>query len=338
MMLLSFMYVTGAGGLIMKVLRELERYIHQTLGLDVQVKSWSDEKKVPCFLTDAYGFFLLELMGKAYLLMVDRQEDETPPATVGKHIKKLLNVWPNEVIYVREQVTGLNRNRLIQHQIPFVVPANQLYLPMLAMDLRERWLAGRQKMKNLSPCAQLVVLQSIYKKRMLLDEKMTLTEWGEELGYTKMSMTRAFREIRAVFDEKVLDETLCGRGLWERLHPLLKNPVKKHRFYITTATPMGEYLLAGDSALARYTMLAEQNHQTVCMDSDEWKQFQVRFDLVEVERSEPGALEVEIWNYSPRLLAQHDVADPLSVWLSYGGNQDERVERALDELLEVVSW
>jgi len=322
----------------MQVLKELQRYVKQTLGVDAEPTGWDKEEGLPFFLREAYSFFLLRLMGRDFLLMVDRQKSETPPASIRKQLEQIRKLWPDEVIYVREQITAYNRNRLLQNQIPFVVPGNQLYLPMLAMDLRERFLASRPEVKKLSAVAQVVVLQAVYKHRALFDESMTLTKWAEELGYTKMSMTRAFRELRTVFEDQQPDEEFRGRELWERLRPFLRSPVRKRRFYAVHETDVTQQVLAGDSALAFYTMMAEPARWTVCMTAERWRAFQEQVVPVELERPEPGCLEVQIWIYAPDLFARNGAADPLSVFLSYEKSTDERVEMALEKMLEDVSW
>lgn len=321
----------------MQMVKELQRYIKQTLGVDADTSGWDEGKGLPFFLREAYDVSLLRLMGRNYLLMMDRQKDETPPATVRKHMEQLRKTWPDEIIYVREQVTGYNRNRLIQNQVPFVVPGNQLYLPMLAMDLRERFVAKRAEVKKLSPAAQVVVLHAIYAHRVLFDEGVTQTDWAKELGYTKMTMTRAFRDLRAIFAEDEPGvEALRGKALWDRLRPFLRNPIRKRRFYAIHQPD--QRTLAGDSALAFYTMMAEPDRRTICMDTALWRTFQEQLVPIELERAEPECLEVQIWNYSPALFARNGVADPLSVWLSYEKNTDERVEMALEKTMEDVQW
>lgn len=322
----------------MQVLKELQRYVKQTLGVDAEPTGWDKEAGLPFFLRETYGFSRLRLLGREFLLMMDRQKSETPPASIRKHMEQIRKLWPDEVIYVREQITAYNRNRLVQNQIPFIVPGNQLYLPMLAMDLRERFLAVRPEVKKLSAVAQVVVLQAVYKHRALFDESMTLTKWAEELGYTKMSMTRAFRELRTVFEDKQPDEEFRGRDLWERLRPFLRSPVRNRRFCVIHETDIATLVEAGDSAMAAYTMMAEPDHRTVCMTTEQWKAFQEQGSPVELERPEPGCLEVQLWTYDPNLFARNGAADPLSVFLSYEKSTDERVEMALEKILEEVSW
>jgi len=50
-----------------------------------------------------------------------------------------------DLIYVRAQVTAYNRKRLIEQKVPFIVPGNQMYLPMLAIDLREHFRRIREE-------------------------------------------------------------------------------------------------------------------------------------------------------------------------------------------------
>lgn len=323
----------------MQTLKELTRYVKQVLGVGVEPTGWDKEAGLPFFLREAYSFSLLRLLGREFLLVVDRQKSETPPASIRKHMEQLQKWWPDEVIYVREQITAYNRNRLVQNKIPFVVPGNQLYLPMLAMDLRERFLAARPEVKKLSPAAQAAALFAIYEQCALFDEDVTLTEWAQRLGYTKMTMTRAFRELQAIPGDGEPDlARLRGKELWERLKPFFRSPVRKRRFYAVQETDMTELVLAGDSALAVYTMMAEPDHRTVCMTVEQWKAFQQQATPVELERSEPGCLEVQLWTYDPNLFARNGAADPLSVCLSYEKNADERVEMALEKMLEDVSW
>jgi len=322
----------------MQILKELTRYVKQVLGVDAEPAGWEKEAALPFFLREAYGFFVLRLMGREVLLMVDRRKKETPPASIRKQLEQVQKWWPDEMIYVREQVTAYNRNRLVQNQIPFVVPGNQLYLPFLAMDLRERFLAGRTEVKKLSGVAQAVALQAVYKQRTLFDEGMTLVKWAEELGYTKMSMSRAFRELRTVLEGQQPEGALRGRALWERLRPFLRNPIRKRRVCMVHETDIANPVAAGDSALAVYTMMAEPDHRTVCMTTAQWKSLQGQFAPIEMEQPEPGCLEVQIWTYDPGLFARNGTADPLSVFLSYENNADERVEMALEKMLEDVPW
>jgi hypothetical protein len=47
---------------------------------------------------------------------------------------------------------------------------------------------------------------------------------------------------------------------------------------------------------------------------------------------------MECWAYDPRLLSDGPTVDRLSLYLSLRGTHDERIEKALTDLLEDLPW
>jgi hypothetical protein len=54
--------------------------------------------------------------------------------------------------------------------------------------------------------------------------------------------------------------------------------------------------------------------------------------------AEPNACELEIWSYSPKLFAKKGVVDRFSLFLSMRKDNDERVQSALEKMMEQVEW
>ena len=50
--------------------------------------------------------------------------------------------------------------------------------------------------------------------------------------------------------------------------------------------------------------------------------------------AEPGAIQLELWNYSPALVPGTALVDPLSLVLSLQSDTDDRVQHALAALEE----
>ena len=130
-------------------LHELERYVHDALGVAVKAKPWSGADRLPHFLKERYSFAQAELLGLHALLVIDTNPEEQSPATVRKHLDMLQTKQHADLIYVRAQVTAYNRKRLIEQKVPFIVPGNQMYLPMLAIDLREHFRRIREEVSHL---------------------------------------------------------------------------------------------------------------------------------------------------------------------------------------------
>jgi hypothetical protein len=96
------------------------------------------------------------------LLAVDKNGEERPPAAIQKQLAQVGKKWNQSVIYLRHGVTSYNRQRLIKHKVPFVIPGNQLYLPMLGMDLRERFRQVEKQKPTLDPSTQLLLLYVLH--------------------------------------------------------------------------------------------------------------------------------------------------------------------------------
>jgi hypothetical protein len=328
------------------LIEQLIQYLRDTLNVTLAVRPWDASKRLPFFLQDGYAYSRAELLGLNVLLMVDTSDEEHSPAIVRKHMDQVREKWEGEIVYVRERVTAYNRKRLIEYNVPFIVPGNQLYLPMLAIDLREHFRQKRKSIYKFSPATQALVLRWIYNNNMGR-ERTTPTEMAKILGYSKMTMTRAFKEVDAALDSVLASEqlnkdakySLAGQELWQKLQPFWRSPVK-HRHYLLRADfdhVLGRFR-AGLTAMASYSMLTEPSHEVFAVSQNEWKVSRQRRDVEVIDRPDSQTVEVEVWGYPPNLFAQNDLVDRLSLYLSLRETSDERIESALEELLEGMKW
>ena len=324
------------------VLHELERYLHDALGVSVKTTPWSGVGQLPPVLRERYRFAKAELLGLRALLVIDANPEEQSPATVRKHLDMLQSKQPAELIYVRAQVTAYNRKRLIEQKVPFIVPGNQMYLPMLAIDLREHFRRIREEAPTFSPSTQVVVLHA-----MLRDAGQVLipSEMAPLLGYSAMTMTRAFDELETA---KLAEVTVRGRErclrfigdrreIWEKAQPFLRNPVSK-RLFIRRINGAEGATHAGLTALAHYSMLAPPAYTTYALSREEWKTLRQQHKIIEVPVQDPDVSEIEVWWYSPARFAEHGMVDRLSLYLSLKADHDERTETALEEMMEKIEW
>ena len=323
-------------------LYELERYVHDALGVSVKPTPWSGTDRLPHFLKEKYQFAQAELLGLQVLLVIDINPEEQSPATVRKHMDVLRTKQHPDLIYVRTQVTAYNRKRLLEHKVPFIVPGNQMYLPMLAIDLREHFRRIREESPTFSPSTQVVVLHALLRDA---GQVLIPTELAPRLGYSAMTMTRAFDELETA---KLAEVTVRGRErclrfvggrkeLWEKALPFLRSPVSK-RLFIRRASGLEGAMRAGLTALARFSMLAPPEYTTYALSREDWKALRQRHKINEVPVQDPDASEVEVWWYPPVLFAEDRIVDPLSLYLSLKEDRDERTETALEEMMEKFKW
>ena len=85
-------------------LHELERYVHDILGVSVKPMPWSGAGRLPPFLRERYRFAEAELLGLHTLLVIDNDLEEPSPAMVRKHMDMLQTKEHADLIYRSEDV------------------------------------------------------------------------------------------------------------------------------------------------------------------------------------------------------------------------------------------
>jgi hypothetical protein len=320
-------------------------YLKDTLGVEASTSPWSGAAGLPYFILDAFDPRVLTLLGRPVLLAIDKRPDRPSVASIRAHVDKIREVAGLPVLYATGTLASYERKRLIEQKVPFVVPGNQLYLPDLGVDLREYFRKpSGQPQNEFSPAAQAMLIA------VLLD-----TPWRGQwepaevlvrLGYTVMTASRAAREVVAagiassdnVGRVRRLKTELTARQTWEHVKPLLRSPVKR-RVWVHPSRDLAvqDFRVAGLSALAHQSMLAEPEWPTYALTPSQWRLASQR-GVKTVPQPEPGTLQLELWSYSPALGPDGPLVDPLSLVLSLQSDADDRVQQALEELEAHVPW
>lgn len=326
-------------------LRSIASYLQEVLGVSVVPEPWQVPDCLPFFLRDKYQFSRFSLLNTPCLLLHDRTECEINPLAVGKHIMQVRQHWDGEVVYLCETISSYARKRMIEQKIQFVVPDTQLYLPSFGIDLREYYYKRRCKATLVSPSTQVVIIHALSHG---CEQPFSPSALAKRLGYTSMTMTRAFDELEvleigeivAKGKERLLYAPHGTKTLWQHARSVMRNQVKKR---LWTRPPALDWpgVPAGLSALASYTLLAPPNRPVYAMSAAEWRGWkQHHNDVAEfsIPEQEEHSCELELWSYSPRLFAYHDRIDQFSLYLSLQSEEDERVQSALEHMMEQVIW
>jgi DNA-binding MarR family transcriptional regulator len=323
-------------------LKDVSSYLDEVLGTRASFAPYKEAKKFPHVLQGNYVFHEAEIEGRRFLALVPSKEDPTP-ASLQKQLGWIEEKTGLRGVVVLPTLTAHERRRLIDRRIPFVVPGFQVYLPELGILLREQSHRPKRKVQHLSPAGQVLVLAACLGRISMSSTRMA-TALASRLGYTKMTFSRALDELRErqlVRDEGGRRAGLTqfrhfGRQLWEAAHPFLRSPIKR-RVYLDDL-PGGPALRSGEWALADRTALAAPARTTWAVGPAEWKELQARPHfrmLPEADRKSAGH-EVEVWTYSPTRLSEGPSVDPLSLALSLADATDDRVQIAIDELVNRV--
>lgn len=323
------------------LIQTLKIYLKETLGLQLEFKPWNDKKNLPIFFNEFYFFYTSKLLGKQCLIIVDRDSDTLTPAAVRKHVEHLRAATGFPCIYVIRVSTSYQRKRLMAQGVQFVIPKQQIYLPHLGIDWQETSRLGQPlpSVQKLSPSAQAVVILALIQEK---GEFIPL-ELAKTLHYTTMSMTRALNELEALGLGKSIRKGkerwfYLIEKLWEKAEPYMQNPVKK-RLWVSLGkksmqTIKRQGVIAGLSALAEQTMLSHPSLPIYALTLQSWKEIVGSDKVLILPIAEGADIELEVWNYDPKLFAIEGHVDSFSLYLSLKEIQDERVEMALQELME----
>ena len=87
---------------------------------------------------------------------------------------------------------------------------------------------------------------------------------------------------------------------------------------------------SGVNALSAYSMINKEQQKSFAISKDMVKKISTNKLF--------GKTKLEVWRYTPGLLAGGNVVDPLSLFLSLKDDEDERIQMELDTLIENIRW
>jgi hypothetical protein len=324
-------------------------YVAATLGLEASLKP-APRLALAFHIKDAYSFAELQLeLGHGAplrLLLMLPVEGRYPGAVaLKKHIGSVRSATDAVVVYVSKTLSATERRSLIGQQINFIQPGYQMFIPELAMDLRER-LRKRRTLAPLTallPATQALLLQALY-RGWRTNELFTANALKGSRPYSRVTLTKVMAQLLelgivqpgerqgAANTYRFVQDTTTTFNL---ARPYLRSPVKR-RLSIDRTLPIGDgVVLAGETALAAYSELAEPPRPIYAMtktvlDALPESAFKATEEIDEINAW------IEIWAYPS--LNEADLADEASLLLSLEGNPDERIQIALQTIKEQIKW
>jgi AraC-like DNA-binding protein len=327
----------------MTAVERVVAYIHENLGEKPDVKRWQDDGSLPLYLREPYEYRFGTIHGRDVILMIVRVPEPPSPGVIAKHSGVIRDRTALEPIVVFSALSSYNRKRLVERGVSFIVPGNQMYLAPLGIDFREHSRKSSPEVQTVQPATQRTIIALLSPD--LREDEYSPSDLAEKLGYSTMTLSRVFKELEAIsFGSQITAGRkrllrLSGgdrRALWNHALPYLSTPVKRTETIVNLKKPDAELPLSGISALAWQSDLAEPSHRTVAANESQWRRMYSHGAVQVVPPTEETATLVEIWKYPPQRWGQ--TVDPLSLYLSLRASPDERIQGALELLLERFPW
>jgi len=336
-------------------MKEAIQYLNETLGTDAMAIPIQKDGvgKLPMFINETYKLYNTVLLNREVLLVEFRNNGELSIQQTEKHLQFIKTVFEKKIVLIIENLAPYNRKRLIEKGINFIVAGKQLFLPELLIDLKESYTNPRakQKQEKLLPSAQfLLIYHIIHRNEEWKLEGHSFKEIAQKLKYTPMAITNAvdnlkYHDIINVQGEKekYIRFRLERGELWRTAEQqnLLINPVLKTVF--VDEMPKGVSMLQTNaSAMPEYSNLNPSNQQYYAIEKTVFYGLKKSNVLINPNDYE-GHYALEVWKYDPLTLVADlsndmQVVDPLSLYLSLKDSQDERIEMALEQIIEKYIW
>ena len=332
-------------------MNKLVSYINTILGLEVLIRPISkhQEGRLPLFLKEGYKWNTLNLDKQECILAQEEPGNIFSISRIEKNMEKAKSIFGISIVIVFNELESYQRKRLIEKRIAFIVPNKQLYIPEFMMDLREYGFKKGYQQSKLVPLAQQIVLLYILDKGFLdILGTCTFKELAKHLATKPMEVTRAANNLKklGVADikgtkEKIIQFRFHKKELWQYLlkKGLLIIPVQK-RVYLD-ALPVGiDFPLCNISALSEYSNINPDYQKHIAIGKKQFTILKKKQEL-EITVDPNGNYCLEIWKYNPNIKSSQFryygyLVDPLSLYLSLQESTDERIQIALEKLINGI--
>lgn len=182
---------------------DAKTYIEAVLGVSAHLEPVGF--KVSFNIRDSYKMFELTIplasnAVVALVLLVPRDEKDYPGIVkLQKHVDLVRKASNRIITYVCRSLTTQDRRSLITHQVNFIQPGFQMFIPELALDLRENFRQRREQgeVAALLPAAQAMLLSCLYGGNTE-DTLFTTNALMGDLNYSRMTLSRAVDQLTSL--------------------------------------------------------------------------------------------------------------------------------------------
>lgn len=305
--------------------------INKMFGWEVVVNPADD--LVPCIpyaYTKGVEYFALQINSMHYVLAcIDNCEDFRNIKRIATAVRQSTGT---PVIMALDSIDSYQRRVLIDARIDFIVPDKQIYLPTIGISLMERGLGVKNAVRpELSAVATLIIIYHLTTHPL---SGKSVSDIANAIGYSVKTASLAIAElVKAGLSEtisegrkKIVSFPYDRKELWNKAYPLMPSPIEEVA-YTNNAEIADWGVTASDSALSAISMLQPPVKPTyaVYIRNPKLK----KSDLSPID----GKCQIELWKYDPHLTSANGVVDPLSLSLTYKGDDDPRIQTMLKTII-----
>lgn len=324
--------------------------MQKAFGLQVPLQKLEvkEMSRLPVYLRGAYDFWIGRLLNKRVIFAEVMGKGELSPSRLKKQARDLSNMLNYPIVFVFKELESWNRGRLIEHNVSFIEPGRQLYVPELLLHLNDS--IGRNSIhvhvgSKLSMPSQAIVLNKLNSRTI---EPLEYQQVAKAMSVSLMTVSRSMRELAAAEMVRIEEGKpnlvhfkLHGKDLWDQALPMLSSPVKTVWSSEIDFNTSKDMRAAGETALSHMTMLSNGSGNTYAVSKIVFPLLKKKDLILQKLQQNYGNYYLQVWEYDPDYTANNNGGDVdrLSLYLSMKENiEDERMAAALKELLNKMEW
>ena len=297
--------------------------------------------KLPLYLRNKREYFVLSI-GNIRSLLIKNNSDIFNIAGFKKEMQEIKKYSEMSVLLWLDAISTYQRNALIKSRVSFIVPNSQIFAPKLGMCLKEFCVGKREVAEKISANTQYLLLYFIYQKKR---EEKKQSEIARYLNLSAMNASRAVRELqelglvetRKEGTAKLIKPVNIGKELYYNSIKYLQSPMRKKIYMKCNFVDMN-LPFAGETALAKQSMLNEPKHSVYAMDKKYVRDIPKEFIIEPKLVADDDYVEIELWKYNPCIYSVNGMVDIVSLAESLKEIEDERVEMQIEEVVERYEW
>ena len=299
-------------------------------GISIRYEAWNHQDSLPVYIAGSYNFYTAYIGNKRCIMLIPTEELATLPS-LKKQIAKIQQIDNVPVAFELATVSNYRRKSLIENNIPFITD-KQVFLPFIGTMLTDEKELPKLTGKFVYSTQQLFLFYLYSKKKRLY-----ISEAGKVLPFTAMTLTRAVKQLEATDlflvakdgVNKFIESKYSRYELFKKAKVYLSTPV--HRAgYIDKTQVTENMVFAGETALSERTMLNPSRVVNYALSEKDYDKTLLIEELINPDKQ----VRLELWAYNPKQFSEDNSADDISIILSFEDTSDERIEEAVDELLE----
>lgn len=316
-------------------------YITEVFGHDLNFKlvQKMETNMLPFYIANEYEFWEAKLLDINIMFAKKNTPEHFTPEQYKKQLELLEKAFNNIVIFVLDDIEAYKRNRIIQKRVNFIIANKQVFAPQLMLDIKEYALKLNPK-EFLQPVAQVLILFHLQKEPL---NNCSYKDLVAELKYPYLTVTRAVENIQALglcrvegSNIKKIHFELDFNELWEKALPYMRTPVVK-KVFTDDEIKLGSIYKANMNALAHYTNINDEQQKYIAVYQNDFRKLH-KEGVIKKYNNYKGKYCIELWKYTPATLAKNGFVDPLSLYLDFKDNIDERIQIELKNIVRQQQW